>query len=326
MRSRNEMTRRGALASTAGAFVSRGARVRPGKARIAITLDLEMSRHYPTRNQMRWDYEKGNLDDATKQYAMEAAKRVKARGGVVHFFLVGQVLEQENVDWIKHLHGDGHPIGNHTYDHINVLANRQHDLQFRFQRAPWLLEGRTVREAIEWNIKLCAEAMRQRLGFESNGFRTPGGFHSGLHGRHDIQKILLDQGYRWISSLYPQHPTTKPGIAPDDGVFKGIVASHALAQPFHYPSGLLEIPMCGISDVGAFRSARWSLRSFLEATRQSVAWAIENGQVFDLLAHPSCLVVEDPGFEIIELTCDLVANSKGRAEIIGLDAIARGIR
>jgi peptidoglycan/xylan/chitin deacetylase (PgdA/CDA1 family) len=324
MKSPSDMTRRGALAATAGALLSCGAGVPPSKARIAISLDLEMSRHYPTRDQTHWDYEKGNLDEPPKQYSIEAAKRGQARGGVLHFFLVGQVLEQENVDWLKRLHADGHPIGNHTYDHINVLANHPGDLQFRFRRAPWLLEGRTTLHAIEWNIRLCAAAMRQRLGFEPNGFRTPGGFTNGLRDRPEVQKILQDLGYGWISSLYPQHLTTKPGIAPDESVFTGILASHSQAQPFRYPSGLLEIPMSGISDVGAFRSAHWSLGSFLEATRRSVTWAIEKGRVFDLLAHPSCLVVEDPNFEIVELICDLVAKSNGRAELIGLDAIARG--
>jgi len=42
-----------------------------------------------------WDYEKGNLNAATKNYALEAARRVKAHGGVIHFFAVGQVFEQE---------------------------------------------------------------------------------------------------------------------------------------------------------------------------------------------------------------------------------------
>ncbi len=71
------------------------------KAQIAITLDLEMSRNFPTWNQTHWDYEKGNLDAPTKQYAVEAARRVKERGGVVHFFAVGQTMEQEDVSWLR---------------------------------------------------------------------------------------------------------------------------------------------------------------------------------------------------------------------------------
>ena len=93
-------------------------------ALIAITLDLEMSRNFPTRETTHWDYEKGNLNAETKAYAVEAARRVKARGGMLHFFAVGRVLEQENVDWLKELAAAGHPIGNHTYDHVNVTATK----------------------------------------------------------------------------------------------------------------------------------------------------------------------------------------------------------
>src|SRR5258706_13571042 len=108
-------------------------------ARIAITLDCEMSRNFPTWEDTHWDYEKGNLNDAAKQYCVEAARRVKARGGVIHFFLVARVLEQENVDWAKELIAGGHPIGNHTYDHVNLLSKKLEDVQFRFKRAPWLV-------------------------------------------------------------------------------------------------------------------------------------------------------------------------------------------
>ena len=51
------------------------------QAQIAITLDLEMSRNFPTWDDTHWDYEKGILDAATKAWAVEAGRRVKARGG-----------------------------------------------------------------------------------------------------------------------------------------------------------------------------------------------------------------------------------------------------
>src|SRR5437764_2462573 len=110
---------------------------RPRRARVAITLDLEMSRNFPTWEQTHWDYEKGNLDAPTKNYAALAARRVKKHGGVVHFFAVGQVFEQADVCWLQALARAGHPVGNHTYDHVNVKATRPQDLQFRFNRAPW---------------------------------------------------------------------------------------------------------------------------------------------------------------------------------------------
>jgi len=42
------------------------------KALVAISLDLEMSRNFPTWEQTHWDYEKGNLNDETKKYTLEA--------------------------------------------------------------------------------------------------------------------------------------------------------------------------------------------------------------------------------------------------------------
>ncbi|MFN0055855.1 MAG: polysaccharide deacetylase family protein [Planctomycetales bacterium] len=42
---------------------------------------------------------------------------------MIHFFCVGRVLEQPNVDWLKEIAAAGHPIGNHTYDHVAVLAH-----------------------------------------------------------------------------------------------------------------------------------------------------------------------------------------------------------
>ena len=103
-------------------------------------------------------------------------------------------------------------------------------------------------------------------------------------------------------------------------------ASRYCTQPFVYPSGLVEVPMSPISDVGAFRSARWPLESFLLAIRHGVEWVIERRAVFDFLAHPSCLVVEDPEFRTIRLICELVGAASDRAEIVGLDRIAAAVK
>jgi peptidoglycan/xylan/chitin deacetylase (PgdA/CDA1 family) len=290
---------------------------------VSITLDLEMSRNFPTREETEWDYEKGNLNGPTKKYAVEAARRVKDRGGVIHFFLVGRVLEQENVDWLKELIRDGHPIGNHTYDHVNVLATKPDQIQFRFRRAPWLIQGRNPREVIEDNIRLTTAAMKSRLGVASAGFRTPGGFANGLNGRADIQRMLLDLGFKWVSSQYVLHPFGEPGKRPGAAVFEGIVKAQAQSQPFAYPTGLLEIPMSPISDIVAFRTGRWPLESFLKAIQMGVEWAIAHRAVFDFLAHPSCLYVVDPEFRAIELICKLVQKAGSRAALTDLTSIAQ---
>ena len=292
------------------------------KAQIAITLDLEMSRNFPTWETTYWDYEKGNLDEPTKAYSVEAARRVKERGGIMHVFCVGRVLEQENIEWLKDIAAEGHKVGNHTYDHVYVLAKKPEEVQFRFARAPWLMRGKLPAEVIADNIRMTTEAMKTRAGIDAAGFRTPGGFALGLEGREDVQKMLLDQGFKWVSSKYPAHASTKPGERPTQSVFDDIVRAQSAAQPFVYPSGLIEIPMNPISDIGAFRGGRWPLEDFLKAIRVGVEWAIEHKAVYDFLAHPSCLVATDPKFKSLELICDLVAASGNKAEIVDLDRIA----
>src|SRR5207249_6081988 len=80
------------------------------KALIAITFDLEMSIHYPTWDQMEWNFRKGDLDTAAKKYTIDAARLVKERGGRMHDFLVARVLEQQDVDWLKEMIRDGHHL------------------------------------------------------------------------------------------------------------------------------------------------------------------------------------------------------------------------
>ena len=296
------------------------------RALVAITLDLEMSRNFPKWDDTHWDYEKGNLNEETKKYAVEACRRVKAAGGVLHCFAVGRVFEQESVAWLKEIAQAGHPIGNHTYDHVNVLATKPEDIQFRFKRSPWLIDGREPMAVIRENIRLTTAALKTRIGVEPAGFRTPGGFASGLADRPDVQLMLAELGFTWVSSKYPGHPVGEPGSKPTQAVLDGIIKAQAKAQPFVYPKGLIEVPMSPISDIGAFRNGRWKLDWFLEAIRAAVEWAIDTKAVFDFLGHPSCLYVVDPDFKTIGLICDLVKKAGKRAALVDLGTIAKRTR
>ncbi|MDA0833743.1 MAG: polysaccharide deacetylase family protein [Planctomycetota bacterium] len=296
------------------------------KAQIAITFDLEMSRMYPTRDQLEWDYQKGNLDTDTKNYSVQAAQVASDLGGVIHYFCVGRVLEQPNIDWLKEIAALGHPIGNHTYDHVNVHAKAPEKIQFRFQRAPWLIEGEPVEMVIRDNVAVTTTAMFERANIVADGFRTPGGFNNGIKDRPDLQEMFIDLGFSWISSLYPSHKYGVPKEEPTPDVYDSIVESQMASQPFVYPNGLIEIPMSAISDVGAFRSNYWKLEWFLKAVRLAVEHAIETGGVYDFLCHPSCMLVEDPGFETVKLICQLVKDAGDKAEIVGLSKIAERVK
>src|SRR6185436_16951394 len=131
----------------------------------------------------------------------------------------------------------------------------------------------------------------------------------GLSKRPDIQKMLLEAGFSWVSTKYPAHPNSSGGLEPNVDVLEGIVKAQAAAQPFVYPTGLVEIPMSPISDIGAFRNGRWNLDQFLRSTRMNLEWVIQHGAVFDFLSHPAVLSAMDPKFKAIDLICETVSNS-----------------
>jgi peptidoglycan/xylan/chitin deacetylase (PgdA/CDA1 family) len=320
----NNLSRRAFLAaSAASAAVAQADEPAPARrALVAITLDLEMSRNFPTWEQTHWDYEKGNLNDETKRWAVEACRRIRQAGGHAHCFAVGRVFEQADVSWLRGIVQAGHAVGNHTYDHVNLLARWPEDIQFRFRRCPWLIEGKAVADVIRDNIQLTTAALRTRVGIGPAGFRTPGGFTDGLRGREDLQRMLLGLGFAWVSSLYPAHAVGAPHEEPTATVVDSIVQAQRRAQPFVYPTGLVEVPMSPISDIGAFRTGRWRLEWFLNVVRRSLDWCIDHQAAFDFLCHPSCMYVVDPQLRTIELICDRVRQAGDRAALVTLDRIA----
>jgi hypothetical protein len=216
----------------------------------------------------------------------------------------------------------GHRLGNHTYDHIDLMAATCEALQFRFQRSPWLVRGRELLDLIEANIRMTSDAMETRLGVRPSGFRAPYSFDRGLAEREDLQDLLRRCGFAWVSTQYPRHEIGPAGVGPSEDVRQEIVAAQQRAQPFHYPNGLLEIPMHPISDIFAFRNGRWRLQCFLEVIGEVMRRAIAQAAVFDLLLHPACLVAMDPDFRTLDLVCEMVERSGGRARFADLDEIA----
>lgn len=316
------MTRRHWMGTAMGA-AALPARAQEKAALVSITFDCEMSAHYPARGQTEWNYKKGDLDEASKDYSVGVARRVAAAGGKMHFFIVGRVFEHPSVAWMEEILRLGHGLGNHTYDHVNVTAAELRQVQFRFQRAPWLAEGKTPARVIDENIRMCTAAMKERLGVTPSGFRTPGGFPDGLKGRADVQKMLLGQGYTWVSSMYPRHPVKPDSAAPQPGEIEAIAAMQEAAQPFTYPSGLIEIPMSPPSDVTLMRTGRWKLADFRRGVEAGLDWCIEHGKVWDFLSHPSALGVADPNFEIVDLIIERVKRAGKRARLVRLDEVAK---
>lgn len=298
------------------------------KAQIALTVNLEMSRNFPTPLETRWDFEKGNLDEANKRYAAELGRLLKKRGALGTFFVVGQVLEHENVDWLAEIRDQGHVIANHTYDHVNMTGAKPEDLQFRFRRAPWLVEGRTAEQVVEENIRMTNSALRHRLGIQRvRGFRSSNEFDTGLDAMPKAQEMLKRLGFDWVGTKYSYNAVrVRPLERASEEIFAAVAASQTRTQPYVYPSGLVELPKSALSDVVAFRTGRWGIGDFLEATRRAVEWAIEHRAFFSFSPHSSVQVVVDPEFRVVQMICDLVAKSPDRAELVTFDQVADRVR
>jgi len=327
---RRHFLRTAAIASAAAAGavpgLSAAPTASPDRGRIVLTVNLEMSRDFPKRGDTHWDYEKGNLDADNKRYARDLGRMLKGRGVRAAYFVVGQVLEHEDVDWLKELHADGHLIGNHTYDHVNLVGETPADLQFRYRRAPWLVEGRTAEQVVEDNIRMTNSALRHRLGLERvRGFRSSNEYLNGMDDKPAAQAMLLRLGFDWAGTKLSQ-VRVRPLERASAALFDAIVASQPSTQPYLYPSGLVEIPKSSLPDIPAFRTGRWGLGDYLEATRRAAQWAIEQRGVFTFTVHSSVQVVADPEFKVFEMLCDLVKDSAGRAEIVTPDQVADHVR
>ncbi len=312
---------RAAAALTAGLCV-RATAAQP-RALIAIMLNLEMSRGFPTPEDTHWDFEKGNLDEPSKQYTVELARRVKTSGGgIVHGMLVGEVLEQPDITWIKQLLAEGHRFANHTWQHIDIFARDITKIQPRFTRSPELLKGKELLPFIRDNIVRTETEFTKRTGAKLIGFRSPSEGPAGLTDRPDLQQLLKELGYTFVVTKYPRTNIKTPG----EESFAALVKAQADAQPFVYPNGLLELPICPATDIHAIRSSKWPVDDFREATRRCVERAIATGTSFRFTGHPSCLNVVDPNFTVIDTICQTVAKAGDRAAIVGLDTIAEKVR
>jgi hypothetical protein len=210
------LTRRQALAATlAAAAYVRPAPAAAPKSLIAVMLNLEMSRGYPRPEDTHWDFEKGNLDEASKQYTLGLAQRVKAAGGVVHGFLVGEVLEQPDVSWLKQLIADGNRLGNHTLRHIDIFAKDITKIQPRFTRSPELVKGKELLPFIREEIVRTETEFTQRTGGKLVGFRSPSEGPAGIADRADLQALLKELGYTWVTTkiaLRPSASCSKRGV------------------------------------------------------------------------------------------------------------------
>ena len=285
-----------------------------------------MSRNFPTWDQTHWDYEKGNLDAATKHYAVEAARRVKARGGVDPLLRrSARRWSRRDVGWLQEIVAAG---ASRRQPHLRP-RQRQGDAA---RRHPVPLPPRALADRGEDAARRSSPptsawpsgaegADRHRAG------RLP---HAGRVSTtawpidRDLQADALEaRAITWVSSKYPAHPIdelAKGNRSPEviDGIVAGPDAGPAVRLSRGPDRGADE-PDQRCRPRSAPAAGRWP--SFLEAIRRPWPGRSTTGG-FDFLGHPSCLYVADPEFQTIDLICDLVKKAGKKAALVDLGTIA----
>ena len=277
---------------------------------LSLTFDVEMCTNFPYWTSV-WDHRKGAIDADCKLY-IQKLNAVAAKYGVkLHYFLVGSALEDPDLDYLKAGVEAGHAFGNHTYSHVNVRAKDIPRLQVTYAAAPWRAQGRSALTCIRDELRQTSSAMREVLGVDPVGFRTPGGFVDGLHAVPEVQDLLQDEGFGYASShfRFPVDPTRKrPPAAQLESAMR---ESLDLLQPYRYPNGLPELPPTGITDIWGFRYLDLDRWEFINLLKHGIDHAHTNGQVFTMTFHPPVLATRDPHCDVLETVLPYALEKSG---------------
>jgi peptidoglycan/xylan/chitin deacetylase (PgdA/CDA1 family) len=260
---------------------------------VSLTFDIEQCTNFPYWTCV-WDHLKGALDTDAKQHVGKLAAASEAAGVRCQWFSLGSSFEDPDDEYQRALVAAGHAVGNHTYRHVFVKARTWDSLQVTYRNDPSLASGYAAPiDAVRDEIQRTTEVMTDRLGERPRGFRTPGGFTNGLEDAPEVQDLLKEEGFDYVSSHY-KFPVT-PGKRPSwDEMESAMRWSVANLQPYRHPNGLLELPMMGISDIWAFRYMDMEREEWLKMLELGIDTAAEGGHAFSILMHPQVLASRDP--------------------------------
>ena len=219
---------------------------------ISLTFDVEMCTNFPYWTCV-WDHVKGCLDHENKVYVGKLADIADEYEVPFHWFTLGRTYEDEDLGFLRRLVDAGHAISNHTYHHVNVLAEEFDQLQVTYRNDPSMAEEfATPLDVIRHEIRKTNDIIEERLGVRPIGFRTPGGFANGLARSPEAQDLLQEEGFVYASADF-RYPIQRERRPTWEELCEALAWSLEHLQPYHYPNGLLEIPLMGITDIWAFR-------------------------------------------------------------------------
>jgi polysaccharide deacetylase family protein (PEP-CTERM system associated) len=188
-----------------------------GVNRHFFTVDVE--EHYmvlalaPFVARESWDRHDSRVEGSTRRI-LELMGRHTAQGT---FFIVGWVAERHPA-LVKEIAASGHEVASHTWDHRRVTEQSPEEFRTSVRRTKDLLEDLT--------------------GTPCVGFRAPS--YSIVRGTEWALDVLLEEGYRYDSSLFP---VRRPGY----GYQGGARDPHWLERP---AGRIAEVPPATVRRLG----------------------------------------------------------------------------
>ena len=205
----------------------------PGDVQCAVALsyDLEMCAGYSPSM-----VNHGHIIPDLQKYTLTLCDIAESYDVILHFFYVTNGLEAENIDYLKEIINRGHVIDSHTYSHVSLATDDE--------------------ELLDSELKKANQLLAEKLGIKSKVLRGPGGIINGLNDYPVAQKVILENGFRYVSSAY-KDPLTHNGFHYINSDYKRSLTDKDLQNaaqlttfdpPYRYQSGLIEIPMHGLTD------------------------------------------------------------------------------
>lgn len=226
----------------------------PGKScLIALSYDLEMCAGYsPTLTNH------GRIMPDLQKYTLRLCEIAESFNVKLHFFFVANGLEQPGVyDFISEILRRGHVIDSHTFSHLSLAT-------------PDLTR-------LDQDLRRANELLKDKLGIEPIVLRGPGGIRNGLNGHPEAQTIILKNGFRFVSSAYLDPLTNEDFrfLAKDESHTVNEDALSRAARlttfdpPYRYESGLVELPLQGLTDRNWFDTHYCANPKILNEWRES---------------------------------------------------------
>jgi len=198
---------------------------------IALSYDLEMCAGYsPTLTNH------GQIMPDLQKYTLQLCDIAESFNVRLHFFYVANGLENPDKAYLREILQRGHVIDSHTYSHICLATP---DL-----------------EKLDQDLRRANRALEDELGIESVVLRGPGGILNGLNGHPESQKIILKNGFHYVSSAY-KDPLTDGDFrflskevrhSIDEAALADAARLTTLDSPYRYETGLIELPLQGLTD------------------------------------------------------------------------------